>query len=229
MIPKTIVHHDYELSVLFAVPVTLAKVREIVPSDDWHTASPRSPTDRVRACRLDEYSDYGFLINPAIEGMEIGPSKPTYGFLLADALIDPAAFVQIFETLPPGWNFGGLIAIDPASGLGVNTNCDLGETMQWHHILEFLTEQGRAKVTFTLTDTGVSLVRREGDIFMQQFAWDVPSEWGAQGQLHYPNHRFIREDSFVGQLKSVLIEYDTLCRESERWSSRVAERLRGSA
>jgi len=229
VIPRTIVHHAYELSVLFAVPSTLAKGREIVPSDDWHTAPPRPPTNRVRACRLDDYSDYGFRVSSLPEGMERGPGKPTYGFLLTDALVDPAAFVQTFEELPPDWNFGGIVAIDPTSGLGVSTNCDLAETVEWHRILELLTERGQVKVTFTLTDTGVSLERREGDILMQQFAWDVPSEWGPRGQLHYPNHRFLREDSFVDQLKCALAGYDTLCRESERRNSRLTERLRGSA
>jgi len=225
MTPGTVVHHKYEFSVLFAVPLALAKRRDIVPSDDWHTAPPKPATGCVRTCRLDEYSDYGFLTDPL--SSERGPGSPTYGFLLADALIDPQAVVQTFEELPSDWNFGGLIAIDMASGFGVNTNCELGETMQWHRILELLNERSQVKATFTLTDTGVSLEKREGDVLMQQLAWEVPHEWGPQGQFHYPHHRFLGEDAFLTRLKNTLAEFDSLCRQIDVKDSWAAKRLRG--
>lgn len=229
MKPRTIIHQNYGVSVLFVVPAALAKGRDVVPGDDWHTAPPKAPTDSVRVCRLDEYSGYGFLINPLREDMERGPGSPMYGFLLADALIDPTAFVQTFEQLPHDWNFGGLIAIDLGSGLGVSTNCDVAETAQWRRILDLLIEQGQAKVTFTLTDTGVSLERREGDILMQQFSWDVPADWGEQGRLRYPRHRFVQGESWIDQVRSAIVGFDVLCQEIEmRGHAWLAERLRGT-
>lgn len=223
-----VTHAEYDFSVLFVAPARLAENREVVGAEAWFHEPAMPYRLRIRECRLDEFSDYGFLIESPGEGVEAGPMRGrTFGLLLDDALADTEKFVEMLSELPADWNFGGLVAVDRRTQLAFNTNCDVAETPEWYRILRASSSQETVEVTFSLTDVGVRIERREGDMLMQQMAWEVPPEWGPHGSHHYPVHRFLNGTRCQRKLLQVLESYGEVCQELRQRDAaqRVIRRL----
>jgi hypothetical protein len=211
---ERVTHVDYDFSIFFAVPAHFRAGSEIIGGKTWFD-EPATPYQvRVRSCQFDGFSDYGFLIEPLSSATERGPIRGrAHGLLLCDALADVDGFVEALDELPADWNFGGLISFDRKTLTAFNTNCDVAETLEWRRVLNALSSQKIVEATFSLTDVGVRLERQEGDIIVQQTAWEVPPEWGPRGSYHYPLHRFLNGARCQQKLREVLDLYDELREE----------------
>lgn len=217
MIPRCVNHLDYDFSVLFALPSDYGNEAEAIDGDMWFDEPPVQYPLRVRECRLDEFSDYGFVIEPSSGRADHGRvTESTRGILLCDAVANPDGFVEALAGLPDDWNFGGLIAIDRRSRLAFSTNCSIAETPEWRDILAKLVMRDTVEATFSQSDVGVRVERREGDLVIQQTAWEVPAAWGPRGSGHYPVHRFINGDRCQQKLLRALDSYDELRRDLRR-------------
>jgi hypothetical protein len=217
MTSRLVDHADYDFSILFALPRTACEADEFIRDEVWFTEPTVSYELHPRECSLDEFSGYGFVVEP-LGGRTRCESAANCvaGLLLCDALANVDGFVDILVELPVEWNFGGLIGIDRDSRRAFSTNCDVAETPEWHQILDTLALRGHVDATFSQSDVGVHVEQRGGNVLIQQMAWEVPAAWGPRGSHHYPLHRFLNGVRCRQKLLQVLDSYERLRGELER-------------